>query len=78
MGLRFTKVRGLQKNSNNSTIIFACHNLKKKPLWNWKNNKNTNSISSKFNKIIKKVVNNLDLSIRKVIIFFRHTTLSTV
>lgn len=32
-GLRFTRVRGLVQNEHNSTIIFACHNLKKMALW---------------------------------------------
>lgn len=34
--LRFTRVRGLLKNSQNSTMIFACHNLKKMANWSWK------------------------------------------
>ena len=32
-GLRFTRVRGLEKNSNQALLIFACHNLKKMALW---------------------------------------------
>ena len=32
-GLRFTRIRRLTKNEHNSTIIFACHNLKKMALW---------------------------------------------
>ena len=34
--LRFTRVRGLLKNTQNSTLIFACHNLKKMANWRWK------------------------------------------
>lgn len=33
MGLRFTRVRGIEKNYINTSIIFACHNLKKMALW---------------------------------------------
>lgn len=39
-GLRFTRVRGLVKNSQNATMIFACHNLKKMALWKWEDTKN--------------------------------------
>ena len=35
-GLRFTRLRGLKKNQQQGLIIFACHNLKKMALWNWK------------------------------------------
>lgn len=35
-GLRFTRVRGLKKNEQNATMIFACHNLKKMATWRWK------------------------------------------
>ena len=31
--LRFTRVRGLLKNGQNATLIFACHNLKKMANW---------------------------------------------
>lgn len=43
MGLRYTRYRGLQKSDQYSTLIFACHNLKKMALWrskSIKNNKN--------------------------------------
>lgn len=36
-GLRFTRVRGIKKNDQNATFIFACHNLKKMANWRWKN-----------------------------------------
>ena len=40
MGLRYTRYRGLQKNDQYSTLIFACHNLKKMALWRSKKAKN--------------------------------------
>ena len=39
MGLRYTRYRGLQKNDQYSTLIFACHNLKKMALWRSKSMK---------------------------------------
>ncbi len=35
-GLRYTRLRGLKKNQHQALIIFACHNLKKMGLWDWK------------------------------------------
>lgn len=35
-GLRFTRLRGLKKNQHNAWMIFACHNLKRMALWNYK------------------------------------------
>ena len=35
--LRFTRLKGLNKNRHNAAIIFSCHNLKKLSLWLWKN-----------------------------------------
>ena len=61
-GLRFTRVRGLVKNSQNATMIFACHNLKKMALWRWKDTSNKaiyNQIFeklSKFFEIIRKII----------------------
>ena len=62
-GLRFTRVRGLLKNEQNATMIFACHNLKKMANWRWKSNLNITIISFIFSKInnfrkvfIKKVI----------------------
>ena len=34
--LRYTRLRGLKKNQHQALIIFACHNLKKMGLWDWK------------------------------------------
>lgn len=55
-GLRFTRVRGLLKNEQNATMIFACHNLKKMANWRWKLSPGITSILlilSKFIKFIK-------------------------
>lgn len=69
--LRFTRVRGLLKNSQNSTIIFACHNLKKMANWSWKSAPKKAKISLKlhiFHLFIKKSsISNLG-----------YTTLSTI
>lgn len=58
--LRFSRVKGLEKNSNQALLIFTCHNLKKMSLWKWetqkkkeKNTKNTLNILSLFQKLIK-------------------------
>lgn len=40
MCLRFTRVKGLDKNRINASIIFTCHNLKKLALWKSKKTKN--------------------------------------
>ena len=34
--LRYTRLRGLQKNQHQALMIFACHNLKKMAKWSWK------------------------------------------
>ena len=52
-GLRFTRVRGLVKNSQNATMIFACHNLKKMALWRWKDTNNKAIYNQIFKKIFK-------------------------
>ncbi len=70
-GLRYTRVRGLEKNSNQALLIFACHNLKKMGLWRWKY---THNIVENSN-ILVSIYN---FCIKKVICFCKHTTLSTV
>ena len=55
MGLRFTRVRGLLKNDQNSTLIFACHNLKKMSLWRWKNKKKVSNNETIFTIFYKKI-----------------------
>lgn len=52
-GLRYTRVRGLLKNDQNSTIIFACHNLKKMALWADKYKENSTKNTTTFRIIIK-------------------------
>ena len=34
--LRYTRLKGLQKNQHQSLMIFACHNLKRMARWSWK------------------------------------------
>ena len=57
MGLRFTRVRGLEKNKANATMIFACHNLKKMALWHNKNNPNMSKNTQILSNIFKLIVN---------------------
>ena len=52
-GLRFTRARGLLKNEQNATMIFACHNLKKMANWRWKSSPNITSILLIFSKFIQ-------------------------
>ena len=61
-GLRFTRIRGLLKNEQNTTMIFACHNLKKMANWRWKSSPNMSKISIIFTKIAYFV----KISIKKV------------
>ena len=68
MGLRFTRVRGLEKNLINASIIFACHNLKKMALWKSKKGQNIAKIS----KNIKHWVNYGKLFKIKVSIYLKY------
>ena len=52
-GLRFSRVRGVLKNEQNATMIFACHNLKKMANWRWKKSPNNDIISLVLLKIEK-------------------------
>ena len=80
-GLRFTRLRGLEKNANQALLIFSCHNLKKMSLWKWEKDK-------KKKKRHKDIVDNVQyltifikkvkINIEKVICYFKHTTLSTI
>lgn len=45
-GLRYTRLRGLQKNQDNAWLIFLCHNLKKMGLWRWKYRENRSAFRS--------------------------------
>jgi len=73
-GLRFTRVRGLEKNSNQALLIFACHNLKKMGLWKGKNIKNNHKNTQVFTKIKEFI----KFSKRKAVYFPKYTTLSTI
>ena len=72
-GLRFTRLRGLEKNSNQALLIFACHNLKKMGLRRWKYTKNTTN-NSLYYSIYRKILNFFK---RKAVYFKKYTTLST-
>ena len=39
--LRYTRLRGLQKNQHQALMIFACHNLKRMARWRWKTSPKT-------------------------------------
>lgn len=74
MGLRYTRVRGLLKNEHNSTMIFACHNLKKMANWSSKKSKNSTPNST----ILLNFLQILKFYIKKVVYCFFYTTLSTI
>lgn len=73
-GLRFTRVRGLEKNSNQALLIFACHNLKKMALWRANKDKNNDNIIK--NKV-KKAILMLITKIKRAL-FLNNTLLSTI
>lgn len=75
--LRYTRVRGLEKNSNQALLIFACHNLKKMAIWRWNSKKkhtNIKQIRLFFHKIFKILISSKE----KAVYFFKYTTLSTI
>lgn len=74
MCLRFTRVRGLEKNRSNALMIFTCHNLKKMALWKWKSKDN----KSLNNLILTKFLNFINYCKEKAAYFFKYTTLSTI
>lgn len=73
-GLRFTRVRGLEKNSNQALLIFACHNLKKMAIW--KSNKNKNSGKIAQNNVQRAII--MLITKIKRALFKNNTLLSTV
>lgn len=73
-GLRFTRVRGLLKNEQNATLIFACHNLKKMANWRWKSHPNQAILIN----IFKNIIYFLQIANKKQYILFEHITLSTI
>lgn len=79
--LRFTRVRGLEKNSNQVLLIFACHNLKKMSLWRWekvKNKKKTTKNDGNINTFLVKIDKLKNYYTKKAVNLFRNTTLSTI
>ena len=73
-GLRFTRVRGLEKNSNQALLIFSCHNLKKMAIWKSNKDKNNNNI---IENNIQKVILMLIIKIKRAL-FKNNTLLSTI
>ena len=73
-GLRFTRVRGLKKNEQNATLIFACHNLKKMANWRWKRHQNQAILAY----ILKNIIHFLQIANKKRYILYEHITLSTI
>ena len=69
--LRFTRIRGLLKNEQNTTMIFACHNLKKMANWRWKKSSNKPLI-------VQIIIEILKISKKRSISYFEYTSLSTV
>ena len=61
-GLRFSRVRGVLKNEQNATMIFACHNLKKMAIWRWKKSPNNDIISL----VLLKIEKIIRIKIKKV------------
>ncbi|MDF9867217.1 hypothetical protein OKW22_000786, partial [Bacilli bacterium PM5-3] len=58
-GLRYTRLKGIKKNQNQSWLIFACHNLKKMANWRAKYNEYMHETHNKTqkHKIIQKYIN---------------------
>lgn len=80
-GLRFTRIRGREKNENQVLLIFACHNLKKMALWKWDTRIKKKNIPQKrhiIRIIFQPIPTFLSFFMKKVISFFHLTTLSTV
>ena len=73
-GLRFTRVRGLEKNSNQALLIFACHNLKKMAIW--KSNKDK-KVNNTIENNIQKIIFMLIIKIKRAL-FKNNTLLSTI
>lgn len=73
-GLRFTRVRGLEKNSNQALLIFACHNLKKMAIWHSKADKDNENIAQ--NNTKKSIL--VLISKIKRALFKNNTLLSTI
>ena len=69
--LRYTRLRGLQKNQHQSLMIFACYNLKRMSRWRWK------SISKTVQNLIKSTILNYFKKKEKRYLFIS-TTLSTI
>lgn len=69
--LRYTRVRGLQKNQHQALMIFACHNLKRMARWSWKP-----SIKTLIKRILSTVLSIYEVNEKRYP--FWSTTLSTI
>ena len=69
--LRFTRICGLLKNGQNTTMIFACHNLKKMANWRWKTSPNKSLIKRIISKFVK-------FPQKRSTFHFKYTSLSTI
>lgn len=80
-GMRFTRVRGLVKNDNQTTMIFACHNLKRIANWSWKSNQKrtgNNHSSKNIQSLLNILFKNDENYKKRVVHLFRWATLSTI
>ncbi len=68
--LRFTRLRGLNKNQHQVLNIFSCHNLKKMAIWSWNKHSDCLSIVHICSEILKN-------GIKKMIYLQKYTILST-
>ena len=73
-GLRFTRVRGLEKNKNQVLLIFSCYNLKKMAMW--KSNKGENKMDMTKNNVQKTIL--MLITKIKRALFKNNTLLSTI
>lgn len=69
--LRFTRIRGLLTNEQNTTMIFAYHNLKKMANWRWKTSPNKSLIKQIIGKLVK-------FQKKRSTFHFEYTSLSTI
>ena len=67
--LRYTRVRGLEKNSNQALLIFACHNLKKMAIWRWNSKKKHTNIKQ-IRLFFKYIIKILIFDKQKAVYFF--------
>lgn len=69
--LRYTRLRGLEKNQHQALMIFACHNLKRMARWSWKTSLDT------MHNWLKMMISHYKTKKRKAVLAMG-TTLSTI